>query len=78
MGNNTEHGPAIAFYDNLAMLAYLGTKPRPRIECLCGFITGRGHECWMTAGEEFDEHLKIVHRRSAIRADRESGPGRAD
>lgn len=52
----TQHGPYVAGYDNCAHLLYGGD--RPFIECLCGWRSGRGHQCWMTAGEEFDEHLE--------------------
>jgi len=55
--SKSEHGPRDAGYNLLSQAAF--GSPRPYMECLCGWITGRGHECWMTVGEEFDEHLAV-------------------
>lgn len=56
-----EHGPQVAGYDNLGQALF--GHVRPFMECLCGFQTGRGHTCWMTVGDEFDDHLEATDGR---------------
>jgi hypothetical protein len=53
-----EHGPEVAGYDNLGLVAY--GHACPFITCLCGWQSNREARTWEDVGCQFDDHLQSV------------------
>jgi hypothetical protein len=54
--DNAAHGIENAFYSGGPGQPYF----RPRMECMCGFVTERSCLSWEEAGQQLDAHLGSV------------------